>query len=613
MSRNLNQNGNAMIVVIIGLVLLSGTCIELMTGGISQIPNLIKSYRATASRDSLELSLMNRASFPGIYRSSLHPDVIAGGENEELLVCVVGVPGKLCMANTIYPIALYSWETDSKTLATSLIKIAGPSPNLVASAQHVSYDQKGNICPSTGASADCAFLTVESSFKATCPAGAVSCAFAENFQIFYSITGSSAEKNMMATKDRVASFVNINKILPPRVGTVGTFTQVSGITGDPSVTTNISGTLATITSAGLTNTTDAANLANLLVTMGVTDQKMIYAIALSAWRDQTNIQKFMEILTQKNITDPISMNALAYRSGLDPVLYAGIANAISKAGITDQLIANQISRFHVTDPVLAAAYAIPKTQAILDLITTSVSWLDPGYVNALASSFYVAGITTASGGSILAIAKGGLLDPVKIPLVFTAIAGSGTTNQTYINTLGQNRITDTSVAIQAVNTLTAIGATDQRIANTIVAGRMFDVATAQNFYSTIGALGSTVNSYNYLNTGLTSLTTFNNFVSATAAANMGNDYSRLHNIADLIKANNLTTLAEMQALITATYPSASTATPAIAANTVVDPSVVTVTPTPTAPVNGTPSDIQVITNLNTLSGTCTVDCTASSF
>lgn len=612
MSRNINQNGNAMIVVIIGLILLSGTCIELMTGGISQIPNLIKSYRATATRDSLELTLMNRASFPGIYRSSLHPDVIAAGENDQLLVCVVGVPGKLCMANTVYPLALYSWETDPKTLTTALVKIAGPSPTLVAHAQHVSYDMKGNMCPSSGASGDCAFLNVEASFKATCLAGAASCAVAENFQISFSIIGASADKNSVATKDRVASIVHINKILPPTVGSAVTLTQITSSVGTSSSTTNIAGTIAIITSAGLTSTTDGVNLANLLVTMGVTDPNMIYAIALSSWRDQTNIQKFMDILTQKNITDTISMNALALRHSLDPVLYAGIANAISTAGITDQLIANQVSRFHVTDPILAAAYAVPKTQAVLDLIQSSVNWLDPGFVNAIASAFYVNGITTASPGSILAVAKGGISDPIVMAGVFSAIAGSGTTNQTFINSLGQNHITDTTVAVQAVNTLTAIGATDQRLADTIVSGRMFDVATAQNFYNVIGAAGSAVHSYNYLNTGLTSLTAFNNFVSATVADHLGYDGNYLHYLAGLATQNNLTTLAEMQALVSGAYSPPPTVIAATTGSTTTSGNTTTSTSTSTTTTSGIGSTSTTVGLLTTISS-CTVNCSAPSF
>ncbi len=607
--RNSNQNGNAMIAVIIGLVILSGTCIELMTGGVSQIPNLIKSYRATATRDSLELSLMNRASFPGIYRSSLHPDVVGGGENDELLVCVVGVPGKLCMANTVYPIALYSWETDPKTLTSSLVKIAGPSPNLVALAQHVAYDVKGNICPAAGASSDCAFLNVESSFKATCPAGAGSCAVADNFIISYSISGSSAEKNSMATKDRVAAVVNINDILPPKVGTAPTLTQITGKIGSSAPTTDLSATIALIKAAGETFDPTISNLANLLVSMGVTDPTMITAIAKSRWRDQASIKGFIDTLSQLSITNPIIIIALAnqYDQG---VWFRDVANAITAAGITDQEIANQLSRFSIKDPVLAAAYAIPKSPAILNLITSSANWLDPGYVNALASALYVAGITTAPQGSILAVARSGILDPTTISGVLSAIAASGSTNQAYIDALAANRITDPAVAIQAINTLNATGAANSQIAAAILAGRMFDVAIAQNFNTVMGAAGGAVNPYAYVNNGLTSLPAFNNFVSATVAAHVGYDEHYLRYLAGLAVANNLTTIADMQALVSGAYnPPTVAQAPTVA---VVAPVLATPTVSPPA-VQGTPSNLANISALNTLSGTCTVDCLGSAF
>ena len=614
--RNLNQSGNAMMVVVIGLILLSGTCIELMTGGVSQIPNLIKTYRIKATRDSLELSLLNRTSFPGVYRSSLHPNVIAGGENEDLLVCVVGVPGKLCMANTVYPVALYSWETNSKTLLTSLVKIAGPSETLVPLAQPVSYDLKGNICLSVGASADCAFLDVEVSFKATCPAGAISCGTAEKFQISYSIRGSSLASSVgntiVAVKDRVALEVNINEILPPKVGAAVTLTQITSKIGTSNVTTEISSTLAIIARAGVTNATEATNLANLLLQMGITDPVMINAIALSKWRDQTNIQAFMDIFTQKNITNPIIITALANQVNLNAAWFADIANAITIAGITDQAVANDISRFSIKDPVLAAAFAIPKDPAVLNLIKTSANWLDSGYVNAFASAMYVAGITTAPSGALAAVIRSGNLDPVKIPLVLNSIAGTGTTNQTYMNSIAMNWITDTSVAIQAVNTFNAIGATDGRLSDTILAGRIFDVATAQNFYNVIGAAGSAVHSYSYLNTGLTSLTTFNNFVTATASAGIGHDYGKISTIANLVKTNNLTTVPEMQALINSTYPSGTVATAPTEGSTTITDSTTTSTTTTTTTI-GTSTTSSTVIALETISGTCTVDCTASSF
>ena len=351
---------------------------------------------------------------------------------------------------------------------------------------------------------------------------------------------------------------------------------------------------------------------NLLWQMGITDPVMINAIALSKWRDQTNIQAFMDIFTQKNITNPIIITALANQVNLNAAWFADIANAITIAGITDQAVANDISRFSIKDPVLAAAFAIPKDPAVLNLIKTSANWLDSGYVNAFASAMYVAGITTAPSGALAAVIRSGNLDPVKIPLVLNSIAGTGTTNQTYMNSIAMNWITDTSVAIQAVNTFNAIGATDGRLSDTILAGRIFDVATAQNFYNVIGAAGSAVHSYSYLNTGLTSLTTFNNFVTATASAGIGHDYGKISTIANLVKTNNLTTVPEMQALINSTYPSGTVATAPTEGSTTITDSTTTSTTTTTTTI-GTSTTSSTVIALETISGTCTVDCTASSF
>ncbi len=588
--RNLNQNGNAMIAVIIGLVLLSGTCVELMTGGLSQIPNLIKSYRATSSRDSLEVSLMNRTSFAGIYRSSIHPDVIATGVNQELLVCIVGIPGQLCVANQDYPISLYSWETDTKSMVTSMVKIAGPA------ARPVSYNIKGNLCPSSGSApgqaSSCPFLQVTASFKATCAAGAPTCGQAENFQIYYSIKGAASDLSngnaAVASRDRVANLVNINNILPPKIGTAAALTQVSSFLGNSGHVTQI---LQILARAGMTDTADAAALASLLQGMGITNPNMIYAIARSSWRDATEIQQFVDILTNNNITSVIAMNALALRSSLDPVLYSGIANAIAVAGITSQAIADQISNYHVTDPVWAAAFAVPKTQQILDLIASAARpWADANTISAIATGLYVAGITEANPGLVKAMAYGNLVNPLEITHVSNAIAGSGATNPLIINAIAAGHIGDVPTATQIVNTLTAIGATNQIVAAAISYGKITDIAQATNFYNTMVANPSITWPNNYANTGLTSSTTFNNFVTAIVASGLSLNESNLSSLGGIAIANNLTSVAEMQALINGAYSVAPT---------------VAVAPT----VIGTPA----VLTYNMISGTCTVNCLAPSF
>ena len=104
------------------------------------MPNLLKNYRLSATRDALETNLMNKTSFPGIYRTSIQPEIISKGINTKLYNCITGLssdgPGA-CQANIETPVSLYSFESNPNNNSQIILtKISGGS----------FYDSKGNLC-----------------------------------------------------------------------------------------------------------------------------------------------------------------------------------------------------------------------------------------------------------------------------------------------------------------------------------------------------------------------------------------------------------------------------------------------------------------------------------
>ena len=604
-NRSLDQKGNTILIVIISLLVLSGTCIELLSGGISQMPNLIKNYRATSARDSIDSTFMNRLSFSGVYRSSIQPEVIALNVNQKLLVCVMGQVGQLCEADIDHPLSLYSWETDA-SLNTSLKKISGDSN------APVNYDMRGNICPAVapGTPSNCPFLEVITSFKAICPNNTATCPTAKGIKVKYmvqlasSVAGSSSLG--LASKDREAQEISVLDILPLKQGTVGKFAKIGGLISVESTDSQSPEIIAAIEAVSDLRGDSSRLFANLVNQAGITDKNLIAGLAASVSAsglpmDLTSIKNYADLINSLNITNPVVLAALPLSGERNPVTLAAMAAAIIGAGITDVAIAKQIVWNGITDPVSAAAFALPKDPMIMDAINNSGRWWLPGTANAIASTLYLAGITQVTSdnkGLVDALSYAGIINVQEAKDISKVFQTNNLTNQTIMNAVSIGRLTDPIIAKQFSDSVISAGIiADQTLVSGLALGNITESSQVANFINRMAALGPGADPWTFSRTGITDTSTFNKFVDTVIQLGFASNDTSVASLARSIRDNNITSRSEMEAI----------AASILAHNSVA------IAPAAIPPATPATQGVAAPTTVLQLTGTCTIDCAASAF
>ncbi|MGZ3792605.1 MAG: hypothetical protein ACXVCP_09660 [Bdellovibrio sp.] len=376
-----NQNGNAVLFILGGIIVLNSVLQTAGFGGIFDNNSVISTSRMKASRDSIDHQLDKYASLPASIRNSLSTT-----ENVDLRTCVLGSSTALCNGGTEYPLKLSDPTNQSQF-------IAGPGP-VSGGGTPVLYDGKGNICSSTATSGNlsCPF-EVYTTFTAQCAASAATCATADSIQVHYrlripdNLFSNSGSKNniQLATIDKFANYVKVNEVLPHPYGWVaGHITNVTSVISGTTTTTQTPtyddavSTILTVIGGSYTDL--AKQIADSLYQKyGITDLSLIAALssfwlqnaaAAQACADELSWEMANTGLTpDATFVNNVAASVLPYNNIPNPAIAIAIAYGLTQdstqattyaqtlAGITDINSAKIIVDVKIQDPAIATAVA----------------------------------------------------------------------------------------------------------------------------------------------------------------------------------------------------------------------------------------------------------------
>lgn len=150
----LNKNGNASLVFLSGLFILSLTYMLADLTRFDNAHDYLLNARLISARDMIVEQVRQTSEMSAAFRASISPEL--SSQNNDLRECLVSPAGCTLDPNTQYPVSIYVPEG-------SKIKMTTGSPNLPAR-----YDTDGKICPdATQASAQCPF-EVSTTFNVSC-------------------------------------------------------------------------------------------------------------------------------------------------------------------------------------------------------------------------------------------------------------------------------------------------------------------------------------------------------------------------------------------------------------------------------------------------------------
>lgn len=392
-----NQQGNLMlpilgIFMVIGILLQSAELTR-----IAESTSMTANTRIRDSRNSLAFQLARYGALPTSFRNS-----VVASDNVDLQNCLFGNGSSACYADgREYPVKLYAAPVNGAPAKV----VSGPGAGTLSQAQPVLYNNKGQLCETSGTTATIACpFEVTTTFKASCAGAATSCPTAESIVLHYSITtpeglysGASVKNRfVLASVENMSMDVKVADILPPDYNyvpnAITTVSYVMDTVVTPGTTTTVAGTVsyddvlaAVVAAIGGSNQALVTKIATSLFNYyHITDSKTVGALALVWGQSEGVAQRLADaisyrMLNWQNYTPPTTAQiaemakvplaiaptniqlakAIASGTNADSAMNQQIANAL--LGVTDY----QTQQYAVGARITNAAQATALQTAIL--------------------------------------------------------------------------------------------------------------------------------------------------------------------------------------------------------------------------------------------------------
>lgn len=419
-----NSQGNTILGVLC-LIAASVAAFQISFSDSLAVNGGIKNSRILSARDALESRIKNYSSMGATFRSSMHLGLPIT-TNSELRNCVFGTGSSPCLADgKKHPIALYNPIVSEGSSTSVIRRITGPDIDDLAASDSAFYDNKGNLClPNDKGviAANCPFFEVRTSFTATCPGNAASCATAESITVNYTVmatklTGAASQKVgsvPMASFEYAAPAVSVVNILPAKPGSASSNVTISL---SPSVASvNVEAITSILKSQGEKDTKVIDEWVKAIQDSGITDTSKYELVIKAGHPDPA----WIKLIVESGITYLEAAQALYWvKKTWTPEQLAATVDAVSDIKIPEvayQIAANQVTDKKVANDIAKAVEGVKNpavaggiiaggyyTDAVMvDKISKAVSHIPDPYADYMAQ----AGITDkANADKILNIVK----------------------------------------------------------------------------------------------------------------------------------------------------------------------------------------------------------------